>query len=607
MQTRQLIVAVLLCVVPLCPPAAAQTTAASVLAAMKAATGGAAWDKVTSLHLVSIINSGRLSGTQDEWDDSLTGRYSISTTLGPTSERNGYDSSQVWRQDSGDARVIATADAVRAARSAAYRDSLAYWFPLRRPGVVSYLRHAAEGERGFDVLQAMPDGGRPFQMWVDDRTHYLDRIVEPGAEETDTTFLSGYQAKDGLVLPTRVRDTTGDPRYDTLGVIHTFAVSAPVPNGIFALPPPPPPDFTLAGDADSVTVPFRYEGDHILVDIRINGRGPFPALLDTGGLYVATPALARQVGLKASGAIAGTGNGAATVDTGLARAQTVSLGGLTLRRPLFYIIALPALRDRPIIGYELFKRFTVRIDYDKHLLTFTLPSRFTYSGIGTAVPFRFNDRIPEVDGSVDGVAGAFTIDTGAGGSVRLNRPFVEAHKLRDRYKPGYDRIIGYGVGGSERGGVVRLGRLTLGGVGVKGVRAALTTAVAGGGADKAVAGNVGEGFLHRFNLTFDYARMRIIFEPNSHYAEPESEDRTGLVLDPNAPNLLVSDVVPGSSAAAAGIKIGDVIETVNGQATANDAFSPMYSVFRQPAGARVRLRVRSGQSVRDVTLTLRDL
>jgi len=40
---------------------------------------------------------------------------------------------------------------------------------------------------------------------------------------------------------------------------------------------------------------------------------------------------------------------------------------------------------------------------------------------------------------------------------------------------------------------------------------------------------------------------------------------------------------------------------------ANDALSPLYSLFQQPAGTRLRLRVRSGKGVRNVTLVLRDL
>ena len=575
---------------------------------MKAATGGADWDRVATLHQVSKITQGGLNGTQDEWDDVLTGRYALSSVLGPATQRDGFDGTRVWSQDAnGQSRTLSAADDVGAARSTAYRVSLAYWFPDRRPGTATYLRHADDGGRGFDILQMAPNGGRPFQMWVDDQTHLPDRTVEPGATETDTTFFSDYRPTDGLWLPVRTRVSNGDSRYDTVSETRAVLVNAPLPPKAFALPPPPPPDYAIVGNAASVTVPFRYEGDHVFVDIRINGRGPFSAILDTGGIYVATPILARRVGLKAQGAIGTTGNGAGAVDTGLALAHSVAIGGLTLRRPLFYVLPLPALRDRPIIGYELFKRFVTRLDYDKRRLTFTVPSRFAYHGRGTSVPFRFNDRIPEVDGAVDGVPGAFTIDTGAGGDVRLNRPFVDAHGLTGRYKPRFETIIGYGVGGPERGGVVRVGRLTLGGVRVSHVLAALTTAQKGGGSDKAVAGNVGEGFLHRFNLTFDYARMRIIFEPNSHYNEPDSENRTGLNVDPNAPDARVADVVPGSPAAQAGIKVGDVIEAVNGSALPHDAFSPLLAPFRRPAGTRLRLRVRSGQASHTVTLVLRDL
>lgn len=598
----------LLAALALTGPAAAQAPSAlDVLAAMKAASGGAAWDKITALHTVSTITQGGLSGTQDEEDDVLTGCYLVSSVLGPTTQRDGYDGARVWSQDdSGQSRFVAAADDVGAAKSNAYRDSLSYWFPQRRAGAIAYLRQADEGGRRLDVLQVTPNGGRPFQMWVDGATHRLDRIVEPGAQETETTFFSDYRHAGGLVVPYQVRSTTGDPRYDTISVTRSVTLNASLSPKTFTLPPPPTPDYTLGG-ASSVTVPFRYVGAHIYVDIKINGHGPFPAVLDSGGLYVATPALARRVGLTTQGAIEGSGNGAQTVDTGLARAETVTLGSLTLRRPLFYVMTLPFLQDRPIIGYELFKRFVTRIDYDKNLLTFTPLDRFRYYGRGISVPFRFNDRVPEVSGTVDGVPGTFTIDTGAGGTVRLNRPFVEVHGLTNRYKPRFETIIGYGIGGPERGTIVRLGRMNLGGVEVGSVPATLALDTAGGGADKAIAGNVGEGILHRFNLIFDYSRMRIIFERNSHYRENDSQNRTGVVLDPNAPNALVSDVVPGSPAAQGGIHIGDVVEAANGRVLSNNALSQESDLFRQPAGTHLRLRVRSGGIIRDVTLVLRDL
>ncbi len=218
MRTRACFPAVLLFAVLLCPPAPAQTTAASVLAAMKTASGGAAWDRVTTLHVVSAVKGGGLMGTEEEWDDTRTGRYSVSSVLGPAAEQEGYDGTRAWSRDaSGQARVVAAADDVAAAYSAAYRDCFAYWFPSRRAGGTTYLRHAQEKGRGFDVVQIAPHGGLPFQFWVDDHTHLLDRIVQSGAQETNTTFVSGYRAVSGLLLPFGLRETTGDTRYDTLG------------------------------------------------------------------------------------------------------------------------------------------------------------------------------------------------------------------------------------------------------------------------------------------------------------------------------------------------------------------------------------------------------
>lgn len=346
----------------LCIPASAQTTAVDVVAAMKKESGGAAWDQVATLYTVSAIKSGGLTGTQDEWDDALTGRYSVSSALGPAPQRDGYDGTQVWSQDeNGRSRYVAATDDVQAARSMAYRVSFGYWFPARSPGSVSYLRRASENGRGFDVLQVTPTGGRPFQLWVDGATHLAARTVEAGATETDTTSFSDYRPVGGLLLPFGIRTSTGDPKYDTIILTRSITVNAAPPRGTFALPPPPPPDFAIAGHAGAVTVPFRYAGRHILVDIRINGRGPFPAVLDTGGRYVLTPALARHVGLEARGALAATENGADTISTGLVRAETIGIGRLVLRRPIIYVLNLPALRDRPIVGFELFSRFTIRM------------------------------------------------------------------------------------------------------------------------------------------------------------------------------------------------------------------------------------------------------
>src|SRR5207248_629767 len=74
-----------------------------------------------------------------------------------------------------------------------------------------------------------------------------------------------------------------------------------------------------------------------------------------------------------------------------------------------------------LVGYELFKRFPVMIDYQRSRAIFYDPQKFKYAGNGTPVPFRFKGHVPEVDGTIDGIAGAFDIDTGSRSSSRSTR------------------------------------------------------------------------------------------------------------------------------------------------------------------------------------------
>jgi S1-C subfamily serine protease len=150
--------------------------------------------------------------------------------------------------------------------------------------------------------------------------------------------------------------------------------------------------------------------------------------------------------------------------------------------------------------------------------------------------------------------------------------------------------------------------LTVGsGVAARDLVTGLSLDKAGSDANKALAGNIGEGFLHRFNLIFDYSRQRIIFEKNGHYNDPDIENRGGLTLDAADGSGLVVAVVPSGPAAQAGIKVGDTILSLNGQRMTAFAFSGARHVFQQPVGTRVRVRLLSDNHLRIVTIVLRDL
>jgi hypothetical protein len=217
-------------------------------------------------------------------------------------------------------------------------------------------------------------------------------------------------------------------------------------------------------------------------------------------------------------------------------------------------------------------------------------------------------HIPQVEGENDGIPRKFDIDTGSRGALSLLRPFWEKHDLKARLGAGIEAVTGWGVGGWARGLLARADVLRLGGVTIERPVTGLSLQTKGAFTDPCVAGNVGAEILKRFNVTFDYARQEITFEPNATHAAPHVYDRSGLWLKQAAGSFEVLDVIPGSPAAGAGIKVGDRVLEIDGREAGELPLPEARQKLRTPPpGTKVRLTVRSGDRNRRVVLTLKDL
>jgi S1-C subfamily serine protease len=118
----------------------------------------------------------------------------------------------------------------------------------------------------------------------------------------------------------------------------------------------------------------------------------------------------------------------------------------------------------------------------------------------------------------------------------------------------------------------------------------------------------GAGVLKRFNLVFDYAGKRVIFEPNSLNALPDVCDRSGTWINRAGAGLKVADVTGGGPAEAAGRKCGDLIVAVDGVRVGDTTLVALLRRFRaEPDGTKIRLGVDSGGGKREVTLVLGNL
>jgi C-terminal processing protease CtpA/Prc len=118
---------------------------------------------------------------------------------------------------------------------------------------------------------------------------------------------------------------------------------------------------------------------------------------------------------------------------------------------------------------------------------------------------------------------------------------------------------------------------------------------------------IGGEVLRRFTIVFEFQHQRMFLEPNRHFSEPITEDRSGLVLRWAAERsaFLAHDVSPDSPASQAGLQKGDQVIAIDGcPATAfrldrvqrllrQDNKSVTFTVRRQGSEIPVRLKTRS--------------
>ena len=611
-----LLLSVIISVAPVGISARAQTADPSaILAQAKQASGGDAWDRVRTLHLRSQSVAGGLRGVQDEWDDVQAGRYTIQFVRPPQPGANGFDGVSVWTQPPGGfSYALGDEDSRQGAINQAYQTCRAYWFPERSSATLASSGPQQEGGRMYDVVSITPQGGRPFSVWIDQTTHLIDRFVEQQGEDVQIVRLLDYHAvEEGVKLPFTIRIGDGNAQWDEVDTVQTAAVNAPLPTDRFAMPPTPAPDYRFQKGKVSTTLPFQMKDDKMIVSVRLNGQGPFEAELDSGGDYIIQPALAERLQVKPQGAVQAGGGGEGFVASGEATVDTVDLGGVRLTKQPYDILSFSKKApERTLLGLQILQRFVVKVDFDRQTLTLTQPDRFTYHGNGTVIPFHFQDNQPEVNGSVDGIAGVFTIDTGDADSLLLIAPFVKRYALVERY----GATIPYGgsaVGGATYGLMTRTSGLALfGGDGRPAVEVhdpltRLSQQKGGFDADRYVSGNVGIGILSQFNLIFDYSRQRIIFERNRNYGKKDVYNRTGLQLKQDGAGWDVINTVPASPAAEMGIKPGDKIVAINGKDASRLTSDELYTLFRQEVGTKIAFAIQSTPGLHTVTLSLKDV
>jgi predicted aspartyl protease len=205
---------------------------------------------------------------------------------------------------------------------------------------------------------------------------------------------------------------------------------------------------------------------------------------------------------------------------------TLTFGGMRLEHQRVMVMPFDTYyaRNRRIdglLGYDVFSRFVVRIDFEARTIDLWTPTAFRAPKVAVAVPIRFLGRLPAVSSTLklpDGrsLPAQLVVDTGASQSIILRYPFANENGLFDL---GSDSHV-------TPTPSLASGELTL--VDIPIAQASLSRWTfdrphvqahrepIGSGASTASDGLIGNGLLSRFTLTMDFTHQRMWLEPRRH-------------------------------------------------------------------------------------------
>ena len=360
--------------------------------------------------------------------------------------------------------------------------------------------------------------------------------------------------------------------------------------------------------AEPVTLPARLNDfQQIQIPVRLNGSGPLWFELDSGGggpLLFIDLAKAAALGIQptAVGQSASPNEGAMEMD-GRTRV-TAGLPGLRLENQELVIKQKPLGKDG-IMALAVLSGYVVEFDYETPAVRLHDPASFEYRGGGKTVALSIQQTNPYVAATLSlpgggTVAGRFVIDTGAAGSILyLSQGFVERARLLERGLKWVPDSVGLYA--------ARFQRFSVGPLQVAEPVVRRFPARGFGGSTEPD-GMIGAEFTRRFRLFFDYQRSQAIFEANAHLQDPSTFDASGIRVErtSRADAHRIFQVIPGTPAAAAGIRESDLLLAVDGVPVIR--LSPMMvqdALSRD--GRTCTLLIEHGPEVRTVTLELRKI
>lgn len=379
--------------------------------------------------------------------------------------------------------------------------------------------------------------------------------------------------------------------------------------------------FELEENKKRVTFPFRIVRNMVIVSLKINSKGPFNFVLDTGvGLMLITePSLVDSINIQSKRILKMYGlNGEsyeAYITPGLkVEMPHISSNGIAaaiLKQDKFGLSNYAGMPIHGLLGYEFFSNLAVRFNFYDSTMTVSKPQFVRLLRKGNKIPISIEDKKPYMETYVkmpDGTTKRrkLLIDLGAGHPLSLENILKEQGLPQNFIAAN----LGIGLTGPVQGYISRVNEIDLGSYKLKDVVTSFPDLEYLKQEMPLIPrdGSIGIGALKRFTMIIDYSGNAMYLKKGGSFNEPFEHDMTGMEYyfdGKDYTHLIVGRVEPGSAADNVGIQKDDEIVGINFRDIEKMSIEQIDAIFRSRDNRNLLVEIYRNKEYRKVILTLK--